>query len=127
MDALQALLGADLKIEKEVPIKRLGVNFTIKAIDGDMIAKIQEECTYHTGKGKNREKVVDEQKLGALLIAKGCVSPNFGDQRLLDKYKATDAADCVKKALLAGEIAKLSGAILELSGFDDDGLDEVKN
>jgi hypothetical protein len=127
MDALQALLGADLKIEKEVPIKRLGVNFTIKAIDGDLITRIQDECTYYVGKGKNREKVLDEQKLGALVIAKGCVNPNFGDQRLLDKYKASDASDCVKKALLAGEIAKLSSAILELSGFDDDGLEEVKN
>lgn len=127
MDALQALLGAETKIESTVSIKRLGVDFTVKAIDGDMIMRIQDECTHYVGKGAKREKVTDDSKFGALVIAKGCVSPDFGDKRLLDKYKASDAGDCVKKALLAGEIAKLSAAILDISGFEDDGIDEVKN
>ncbi|NGQ95502.1 hypothetical protein G3578_10090 [Brevibacillus sp. SYP-B805] len=127
MDALQALLGANVNLEKQVYIKRLGVHFTVKAIDGDTLTRIQERSTWYDGKGKNRTKVVDDQKMNMLIVAEGCVDPNFSDPRALEKYKASDAADCVKKALLAGEIAKLSNEILSLSGFDDDDSEEIKN
>lgn len=129
VDALDALLGADLKIEKDVFIKRLNAHFTIKALDGNTINRITEQCTQHVGKGRNRKKELDEQKFGALVILKACVAPNFGDKRLLEKYGATLPEEVVTKALLAGEIARLAGEIMELSGFDDDedGIEEVKN
>jgi hypothetical protein len=127
-DALQALLGAELTIEEEVFIKRLGVNFKVKAIDGKMLSKIQEQCTHYVGKGSKRTKQFDEEGFGALIVAKACVSPDFGNKALLEKYEASDAGDCVQKALLAGEIGKLNEAILGLSGFgDEEEIEEVKN
>lgn len=129
IDALDALLSAELNIEKDVYIKRLNTYFTIKALDGKTINRITEECTQFVGKGSKRRKELDEQKFGALVIVKACVNPNFADKRLLEKYNATLAEEVVQKALLAGEIAKLAGEIMELSGFenDDDGIEEVKN
>ena len=118
--ALQALLGANKDITKDVPVRRLGVNFTVKAIDSETLEKARAECTFGNGKGG---KDVHEHKLGAVLIAKSCVEPNFADRALIEHYGAEDAADCVRKALLAGEIAKLTEAVMDVSGFGDDEID----
>jgi hypothetical protein len=128
-DALQALLAADINVEEDVFIKRLGAHFRVKAINGDTLDKLREQATHYVGKGANRKKQLDENELSRLIIAEGCVSPDFSHPKLLEKYNATDAGDCVQKALLAGEIAKLSDKILEISGFtdDDDDLEDVKN
>jgi Phage XkdN-like tail assembly chaperone protein, TAC len=124
--ALEALLGSDINVEQEVPIKRLGASLRVKAIAGEQLTAIQEQCTHYVGKGANQTKQLDETKFGKLLISTACVSPNFGDSRLLEKFGAIDAADCVQKALLAGEIAKLTSTVMEISGFDND-IDEIKN
>ena len=44
MDALQALLGTKpvSEITEQVEIKRLGTEFTIKALSGDDIEKVRE-------------------------------------------------------------------------------------
>lgn len=110
-DALSAFLSADINVQKGVPIKRLGVDLTVKAIDGKTIARITEQATHG--------KTLDEQKFGALIISTSCVDINFGDAKMLEKYAASDAGDCVQKALLAGEIAKLTQVIMEISGFED--------
>lgn len=128
-DALSAFLKADLKVERAVPIKRLGVDLVVKAIDGKTLGRIQEQATHYVGKGAKREAQVDEQKMSGLLIAEACVNINFGDAQMLAKYESSDAGDCVQKALLAGELAKLSQAIMEVSGFDnfDDQIESAKN
>jgi len=128
---LKAILAADTKVEKEVFMKRFGVHFRIKALEGEVIDHLQEQCTFYEGKGNNRRKVIDDQKFSSLIIVKACITPNWGDPAILQKYGAVTAADAVKKALLAGELAKLSTEILELSGFDDEDdeqkIEEVKN
>jgi hypothetical protein len=118
--ALEALLGAKLDTEVTVHIKRLGVDFRIKPVSGDVFQRVTSECTVGNGKGG---KQLDESQLNAVLIARACVEPNFADRALIEHYGATDAADCVSKALLAGEIAKLSAAITSASGFADDDID----
>jgi hypothetical protein len=131
MDALQALLGAKpaSEITDKVTIKRLGQDFTIKALTGDDIDKIREQATYPVKKGKKTELTINEQEVARLLIAKGTVEPDFSNADLLKHVNATDAGECVQKALLAGEIAALQEAILQLSGFGDfdEEVDEVKN
>ena len=129
MDALQALLSAELNIETSVHLKRLGVDLVFKAIDGKTLAKLQEQATHYVGKGAKREAQLDEQKFGASLIATASKTLNFGDAQLLKKYEASDAGDCVQKALLAGEIAKVTQAVMEVSGFNDmdDQVEDAKN
>ncbi|MEH6941684.1 phage tail assembly chaperone [Bacillus sp. JJ722] len=129
INALDALLGASTDVEEEVFIKRLGTHFRVKGLSGEDIDDLKEQCTYYVGKGNQRKKQTNEEELGRLLIATSCVNPDFSDAKLLKHYGAVDAADCVQKALLAGEVAKLSHAILTASGFDDDEdeIEAVKN
>lgn len=119
-NVLQALLGANKNVTQDIAIRRLGVNFTVKALDESEITQINSECTFSDGKGGKR---VDDKLVNASMIAKSCAEPNFADAALIAHYGATDAADCVKKALLAGEIAKLVEGILRISGFGDDEID----
>lgn len=130
-NALQALLGAKpaAEITETVTIKRLGTEFTIKALTGDDIDNIRAQATLQVKKGKKTELKVNENEMSRLLVAKAAVEPDFSDKDLLKHFNATDAGECVQKALLAGEIAQLQQAILELSGFGDfdDEVEEVKN
>jgi len=121
---LQALLSVDSKPQKDIPMKRLGVDFQIQALDGKTINRIQEQCTHYTGKGNKREKVMDEEQFGALVIQKACLIPDWSAKELIDKYGTPTEA--ILGLLLAGEIAKLSSEILEISGFNADD-DEIKN
>jgi hypothetical protein len=129
MDALDALLSADLKIEQDVFIKRLNTYFTIKAIDGKTLNELRDRATHYVGKGAKKKAQLNEEEFNGSLIVAGCVSPDFSNAKLLERYGAMDGGDCVQKALLAGEITLLQEAILRLSGFDDrdEELEEVKN
>lgn len=130
MDALQALLGAKpaTEITNQVKIKRLGTEFTIKALTGEDIDKIRDQATYPTKNGKKTELKVNEEEVARLLIVKAVVEPNFADASLLNHFGASDEGECVQKALLAGEIATLQNEILMLSGFDDEEeIEEAKN
>ncbi|WP_127529239.1 phage tail assembly chaperone [Paenibacillus kobensis] len=121
---LQALLSVDSKPQRDIPIRRLGVDFRIQALDGKTIHRIQEQCTHYTGKGGKREKVLDEEQFGALVIQRACLVPDWTAKELIDKYGT--ATEAILELLLAGEIAKLSSEILEISGFGDD-EEDVKN
>ncbi|QJC51727.1 hypothetical protein HGI30_09340 [Paenibacillus albicereus] len=121
---LHALLSADTRPQKDIPMKRLDVDFTIQALDGKTISRIQEQCTHFAGKGGKREKILDEEQFGALVIQKSCVVPDWTARELTDKYGTP--ADAIMSLLLAGEIARLSSEILEISGFGSD-EEEVKN
>lgn len=129
MDALQALLSTNLDIERDVYIKRLGVNFRVKAIDTATLDKAREQATYFAGKGSKRESTVDAQKLNAILAVKFCVNPDFSNKALLEKYGASNPVECVTKALLPGELVRIISAGMELSGFseDEEAEEEIKN
>lgn len=120
MDLLQKLLDTELVPEKDVYMKRFDANFRIRAIDGKLIARTREQATHG--------KELDQEKFGALIIVNGCVSPDWTNEKLRDKFGPTPI-DVVQKRLLAGEIAKLSSEILDLSGFgdEDEEIEEVKN
>jgi len=123
---LDALLGASVDQTAQVYIARLGVNFTVRALSNEDLRKANERATVLGTKGT---KKLDDQLFNAHVIAKGCVDPSFADKRLIEKYEATDAADCIAKALLPGELARVIKAILEISGFGDEEalVDEAKN
>lgn len=129
MDALEALLGADLDVKKEVFIKRLDTHFTIQPLSTAKMTALREQATHFVGKGKNRKKELDTEKFNGLLIASGVANPDFNNADLKKKYGAHDGSEVVQKALLAGEAITLQDEILRLSGFedDDDAIDEIKN
>lgn len=131
VSALDALLNADSEAEiyEEVYIPRLKAKFRVKSIKHGELTKLQEQCTVTYRKGGKLVKEVDEDMLGMLLIAKACVDPDFDNKALQQHYKATDAVDCIKKSLLAGEVLQLTQAILSASGFKngDELIEEAKN
>lgn len=124
-DALHAFLSYDKEPEKEVYIKRYGVNFKVKPITNDEYYDLRERASYSVGKGSNQTTEVNERELDALLVAEGLVDPDFSKSEVLAKHNAMDAADVVGKALYVGEIKTLQEAILRLSGFDD-GEEEIE-
>ena len=130
-NALQALLGAKptTEITEQVTIKRLETEFTVKALTGDDIDSIRAQATRPVKNGKKTEFKVNENEMSRLLVAKATVEPDFSNKDLLKHFKATEAGECVQKALLAGEIAQLQQTILTLSGFGDfdEEVAEVKN
>lgn len=123
---LDALLGATLELTKEVYIARLKTHFTVKALGNEDLRKINDRAAKPDGKGG---KVTDDQMFNALVIVKGCVDPDFNDKALKAHYGAADDADCVTKALLPGEMAKVLQAILDLSGFgnEEELIEDAKN
>lgn len=125
-NGLEALLGASLDVQDTVYIPRLKTHFTIKALDQMELTRVRDQATVPTRKG---EREIDGQMLNAAVIAKGCVDPDFADKSLIAHYGASDAVDCVSKALLPGEIAKVLTAIMKLSGFDDEDelIEDAKN
>lgn len=130
MDALEALLGAEIDVKESVYIKRLNADFIVKALDDETFNEIQDEATRYVGTGANRRKEIDESKLNALLVAKAVINKDgeafFKNPQLLEKYGAKTAEECVRKALLVGEVATLVKAVLDISGFDND-VEEIKN
>lgn len=131
LSALDALLGAKpvAELTTNVRLERLGVEFTVKALSGEDIAKLREECTRYEIKGKERKAFIDDSELGLAMIVSATVNPNFKDKKLIEHYGAKTATQCVNKALTAGEITKLSDAVMTVSGLKDDAeeVEEVKN
>lgn len=119
---LAALLDADIVPEKDVHMKRLGVDFRVKAIDNKTLSRIRQQATF----GKKSE--IDRDKFFALIVVHGCITPNWADPVLVSKFGPTPA-DVVNNRLLPGEITKLAEEILSLSGFSDDeeDIEEIKN
>lgn len=111
VNPLDAFLKADMNVTKKVELKRLGIEIEVKGLDTKQVNRLRAQATF------NGE--INEDIFGSLLVAKACVNMDFGDKKMLEHYEASDAADCVEKALLAGELAKLSQAVSEASGFDN--------
>lgn len=133
MNLLEALLNAETEIKKDIFLKRLNTNITIKAIDTKVFNEAKEQATIVTGRGAKRVEKLDTSKLGAILVTKAVVDSPFGNRDLMKKVGASDPVDCVEKVLLAGELLTVMAEIMDLSGFDGDGeitegaLDEAKN
>jgi hypothetical protein len=117
-DILRLLLDADDKPEKDVPVGRFG-NFRVRALDDSELKSIRERAMFGN--------TFDIDTFRAVIIAKGCVNPQWNHPELLAKYNTSDAAEVVKKRLLPGEKERLADAILGLSGFGKDEAKEVED
>ena len=112
VDALEAILTQDKTVEKDIPIKRLNTDFRIRSVGFDESESIQEEI-----KGMNGS--ADETQFGPALIARGCINPDFGNAKVLEKFGVATAVQAVKAALNAGEIIYVMQEIMDLSGYDN--------
>ncbi len=123
---LQKLLDADTVPERTVNLPRLGIPVTLRGLTSKEVFVLRERCTHRKEKRGQVIERLDEEEFNAALIAAATVKPNFADQKLLAKYKASGPEEVIKRVLLAGEMAALGDVVLELSGFDVE-LEDVKN
>ena len=120
---LDALLSTEIDVTREYEMSRFGVPFTLRALTMKEINRLRKQATnlVSAGKGKTVEDI-DEESFAALLVAKACVSPDWSTPALLAKLGVESPEDAVSKRLLAGELAALSSAVMDVSGFDLDAL-----
>lgn len=106
-----------------VSIKRLNIPIKLKAVNETTLDQLRKRCTIKDGK----TETFDEEQYGYLVMVAGTVSPNWGDAKLLEKYKASGPEQVVRRILLPGEAIQVSDVILDLSGYGEDAVQEVKN
>ena len=133
-NVLKLLLEVDkaklVKPIKQVKIKRLSeavgqdVIFTVQSLTADEHKEIQDMC-FKIDK-KNRVEF-DTELMKVLTILHGIVDPKLKDKQLLDYHEVRTPKDLIKKLLLPGEQELLYEAIKEISGFDEDSIEEIKN
>lgn len=104
------------------------VPFEIKALNEEETESLRKRAmiAYRSKTGVTESKL-DAAKLTRLLVIAGTVRPDFRAKELCDAYGVIDPEQVLGKMLLAGEYAKLSDAILNLSGMGDDVEIEAKN
>jgi len=123
IDILLNLNGDALHVEKSVRIRRLGINWKVRALTFDEFEEIADRSVRITRPivGTRPRRTVDDKLTNMLMVYYGSVDPSLKDARLFEKYKVnnTDPCELVKKVLLPGEIATIAGTISGLSGFDD--------
>lgn len=123
-EILQRLLAVDSVPEKTVILDRLKIPVTMKALTGKQVFTIQERCTIYNKKTGTSK--LDNEDFNAGLIVAATVKPNWGDSKLMTKYKASGPEEVIKRLLLAGEMSALGDVVLDLSGYNIE-LDDVKN
>lgn len=123
---VQRLLDAETVPEKTVELKRLGIPVKLRGLTGKQVFNLQEEHTSRTVKKGTTIEKLDMENFNVGLIVLATVTPNWGDPKLLSKFKASSPEEVVKRVLLAGEISQLGDEVLDLSGFNTE-LEEIKN
>jgi len=123
---LERLLAADSVPERTVTIPRLGIPVTLRGLTGKQVFSLRERCTERTTRRGQIVERVDEEEFNTALVAAATVTPHWNDPKLLAKYRASGPEEVIKRALLAGELAALGDAVLDLSGFNTE-LEDVKN
>lgn len=132
-NVLDLLLGVDAgkiqKPRKEVKIKSLSealgqdVVFIVEALTSDQYDKIQQNSLTINGKDVD----INMQDMQIFTIIEGTVDPNLKSKELREKFGAPTPKELVKTLLLSGEIMQLYNIISELSGFNENAVQEVKN
>lgn len=123
---LQRLLEADAVPERTIEIPRLGIPVTLKGLTGKQVDTIRKRCTERKRQRGQSFEELDAERFNTTLIAAATIKPNWGSTKLLSKYQASGPEEVIRRLLLAGELAALGDAALDLSGFNID-LEDVKN
>jgi hypothetical protein len=123
---IKRLLEADELPEKTVTLPRLGIPVTLRGLTGKQVFSIRERCTERKERRGQIIERIDEEEFNVALIEAATVSPNWGDGKLLAKYKSSGPEEVIKRVLLAGELSAFGETVLDLSGFNIS-LDDVKN
>lgn len=127
-DVIDALLGVGDIPTKTVVMERFGIPVKLQALTGKQVSQIRKDNTHKVKiKGtKLEEDKLDSENFNVGLIEKATISPKWSNEKLLDKFRASDGKEVMKRLLLAGELDSLADQVLDLSGYND-GVEEIED
>ncbi len=135
MNAVEKLMQFDAgkvqmpKSQKKIKLNKLGGEefiFPIQALDPALAGEISESMMDITMRKGNSAKVnLVRYQAQLRTIVEGCPDV-FKNQELQKKFGAKTPNELVEKLMLSGEMDILSGAIEDLSGYEDE-ESKVKN
>lgn len=105
--------------------------WTVKAMSNDINAQLLERATYYKENPRTKEQIreLNSAEFTRLVVAFCTTKPNLQDPRLYQKHNVDRRTPdkLVSKILLPGQIDRLAGAIMRISGFRDDLVTVAKN
>lgn len=119
---LDFLLGDAPDITQDLPEARYRVDRLSEQAGRDITFRLR---ALPYGRVQDLSRMTQEAEVAILLA--GCVEPDLKDPRLLERFRAPTPAEAVKKLLLPGEIADLSRAVEQLTGYRRTTITEIKN
>ena len=101
--------------------------FTIRPITQVENDELVRKSTRRLKQNGQLVETLDKTEYGRRLVVAATVEPDFSHEELCRRYGTLDPLEVPGRMLLVGEFARLSDAILKLSGLDSDAEEEAKN
>lgn len=106
-------------------------DWTVQAMSNEKNEELVEQATYWQENPRTHEQIrqMNGVEYQRLVVAHQTKVPNLMDPRLFQKHRINPARPdlLVAKILLPGQIDRLAGAIMRISGFRDDLVKIAKN
>lgn len=101
--------------------------FVIRPISQEENAKLIRLSTRRVKENGRFVEILDNAEYGNRVVVAATVEPDFTRQEMCAAYGTMDPLEVPGKMLLVGEYNRLSAAIMDLSGLDDDLGEAAKN
>ncbi|MBZ5952915.1 phage portal protein [Leuconostoc gelidum subsp. gasicomitatum] len=127
--SIKSFLLADASVleeTKEIKFPQFDESFVIRSLTADEFDNITKRSTRRMKQNGSIVKEVDQNKLVDTLVAEAVVTPDLNDAELQEYYGTIgNAAGTARKMLKAGQWGDLIKDVQDLSGFDQEPLDEL--
>lgn len=121
-DILSVLAGTNVRVQKVIPIPRLGIPFTIQSVSDREVRSFKKEATKKKKISGQQIEEFDGDMFGALMLGAGLIKPKI-TKEFLEEQGFKSPMGFLRSKLLPGEIQAIVEEIGDLSGFGVD-LDE---
>ncbi len=101
--------------------------FVIRPLSQEENDKLIRQSTRRVKANGQTAETLDHTEYGRRVVVAATVEPDFASQELCKAYGTLDPLEVPGRMLLVGEYARLSQAILALSGLDGDPEEQAKN
>lgn len=101
--------------------------FTIRPLTQAENDELVRKSTRRIKQNGQLAELLDKTEYGRRVVAAATVEPDFSHEELCRRYGTLDPLEVPGRMLLVGEFARLSEAILKLSGLDGDAEEQAKN
>lgn len=103
------------------------VPFVIRPLTQQENDKLVRQSTRTVKVNGQPVEKLNNLEYGRRLVVAGTVTPDFASEELCRAYGTLDPLEVPGRMLLVGEYNRLSSAIMELSGLEDNLEDQAKN